>query len=59
MIWVSSVSPVLAFDVTLFLCSFIGSLFRMKFWGSEKLNRFWVLMRITFEGEATGVQRDR
>jgi hypothetical protein len=57
MVWVSSVSPGLAFDARLFLCSFIGSLFRMKFWGSENLNRFRVLMRITFEGEATGVHR--
>ena len=40
LVWVSSVSPGLAFDARLFLCSFIGSLFRMKFWGSEKFESF-------------------
>jgi hypothetical protein len=54
MVWMSSVSPGLAFDATLFLCSLVGSLFRMKFWGAKNLNRFRVLRRITFEGEATG-----
>jgi hypothetical protein len=59
LVWVSTVSPGLAFDARLVLCSFIGSLFRMKFWGSENLNRFRVLMGITFEGEATGVHGGR
>jgi len=27
--------------------------------GLQKLNRLWVLVRITFEGEAPGVQCDK
>ena len=44
------------FDTSLRLCSSVGSLYRMKFWGAVKnLKRFRVLMRITFEGEAVEV----
>ncbi|HXQ34475.1 MAG TPA: hypothetical protein VN843_10710, partial [Anaerolineales bacterium] len=34
-VWVAS-EPWLAFDAERFLCSPIGSLFRMEFWGAEK-----------------------
>jgi hypothetical protein len=44
------------FDWRHFLCSDIGSLDRMKFWGLQKSEAFWALMRITFEGEAAGVR---
>jgi hypothetical protein len=57
LVLVSNASLGLTFDVRLLLCSFIGSLFRMKFWGAKNLNRFRVFMRITFEGEATGGAR--
>jgi len=44
------------FDWRRFLCSDIGSLDQMKFWGLQKSEAFWALMRITFEGEAAGLR---
>jgi hypothetical protein len=49
----------LTFDAGRFLCSGTGSLFRIKFWQRKTLNRFRVLMRITFEGEAAGLHCDK
>jgi hypothetical protein len=45
-----------AFDRSRFLCSDIGSLHRMKFWGLQKSEAFWAFMGITFEGEVAGVR---
>jgi len=37
------------FDWRRFLCSDVGSLDRMKFWGLQKSEAFWAFMGITFD----------